>query len=385
MNGLINLGGAGMAARRRSCVPRVLLALCMFSYSVGIYADELVRNGGFELPVVEHEKGWTTYYGQNGEGECEANGEEECNDGVLVPDWEVFWTDLIVGPEILQPGRLEIQNNTVPDLPNAKSGEQKAELDSHHRKASDDNNATILQYVPTCPRSAYTLTYAWKSRTETQGDNDIRTVIRDSIVRVHTINSEWDVEEFNFVSDDLCETALAFASIGDSTTLGGFVDDISITGEACTTVEACERTREPEAICDNGKPHTLTLLYDGNALTRHNQEGNEVIITEPTGEFSNPALIRVYGHKKKNAELLLTKTLAWGEIFEVSGPHNRIPPRLRFEIINPDTDEIIQTVQFHTSCSQPLQALDEFGGITVWAADVVAEKARITPAPQDRF
>jgi len=125
MNGLINHGVAGKAVHVRSFVPAILLGLCTFSFSISGFADELVRNGGFELPVVMHDKGWTTYYGQNGAGECEANGEAECNDGVLIPDWEVFWTDLIMGPQILEPGRLEIQNNTIPGLPDAKSGEQK--------------------------------------------------------------------------------------------------------------------------------------------------------------------------------------------------------------------------------------------------------------------
>jgi hypothetical protein len=378
LTGLITRGVAGKAIYRRSFVPATLLVLCIFSYSSVIFAEELVVNGGFEEPVVPHEKGWATYYGQNGAGKCEENGEEECNEGVLVPGWEVFWTDLIVGPQILEPGRLELQNNSVPDLPDAKSGEQKAELDSHHRAASDDNNATILQFIPTCPRSAYTLTYAWRSRTEILNDNDIRVIVKDSIVREHTINAEWDIEEVNFVSDDLCETPIAFASIGDNTTFGGFVDDISVTGPACRTTASCENRAEPTSICEDGKPKSLTLLYDGNAFTQHGQDSNEVIITEPTGEFPNPALVRVYGHKKKSPELLLTKTLAWGETFDVVGPHNRIPPRLKFEIINPENDEIIQTVQFHTSCSQPLAALDEFGGITVWAADVIAD-SKITP------
>ena len=394
MNGLINLGVAGKAIRRRSFVPVILLCLCTFSFSFSIsgFADELVRNGDFEFPVVTHEKGWSTYYGQNGAGACEANGEAECNDGELIPDWEVFWTDLILGPQILEPGRVEIQNNSIPGLPDAKSGEQKAELDSHHRKENPDgsppdNNATILQFLPTCPRSPYTLTYWWKSRTELPNDNDMRVVVRDSIVRVHTINAEWDKEEYNFVSDDLYETALAFASIGDSTTKGGFLDDVSVTGKLGGSVEACENNAESASICAGGKPQTLTLLYDGNAFSQHGQDSNEVIITEPTGEYPNPALIRVYSNKKKNTELVLSKTVNWGETFEVSGPQHRIPPRLRIEIIDPesDDDDVIQMVQFHTSCSQPLQALDEFGGITVWAADVIAEEAKITPAKQYKF
>ena len=390
MNKLINLGVAGKVIYRRSFVPAILLVLCTFSFSVTSFADELVKNGGFELPVVTHEKGWTTYYGQNGEGECVANKEEECNDGVLIPDWEVFWTDLILGPQILEPGRVEIQNNTISGIPNAKSGEQKAELDSHHRKENEDgsptdNNATILQFLPTCPRSAYTLTYAWHSRTELLHDNDMRVVVRDSIVRVHTINSEWDEEEYNFVSDDLYETALAFASIGDNTTKGGFLDDVSVTGNLGGSAEACENHEDPMPICANGKPQSLTLLYDGNAFSQHGQDSNEVIITEPTGEFPNPALIKVYSNKKKNTELINSFTVNWGETFDVSGPQHRIPSRLKFEIIDPDTDEVIQTVQFHTSCSQPLEVLDEFGGITVWAADVIVEKIKITPVKPRYF
>jgi len=228
------------------------------------------------------------------------------------------------------------------------------------------------------------LTYAWQSRTELPNDNDIRVVVRDSIVRVHKINGQWDVEEYNFVSDDLYETALAFASIGDSTTLGGFLDDVSVTGKLGGSAEACENHEEPKPICADGKPKVLTLLYNGNAFTQHSQDSNEVIITEPPGEFPNPALVKVYSNKKKNTELVNSFTLEWGELFEVSGPQNRIPPRLRFEIINPENDEIIQTVQFHTSCSQPLEALDEFGGITVWAADVIAD-TKITPADKNIF
>jgi flagellar hook protein FlgE len=387
MKRLIKFGVAGTVIHRRNFMPAILLALGSLTLAMSVSATELVENGGFEEPVVPHLKGWTTYYGQNGEGECEANGELECNDGTLVPGWTVFWTDLVLDLQVLEPGRLEIQNNTVIGTPNAKSGEQKAELDSHHRAASDDNNATILQFLPTCPRSAYTLTYAWKSRTEMPHDNDIRVVVRDSIVRTHTRNTDWEEEEFNFVSDSSFETGLAFASIGDSTTKGGFLDDVSVTGKLGGSAEVCDSNNDdPTPICDDGKPQVLTLLYDGNEFSQHNQDSNEVIISDPPVDsdgkalpFPNPALIKVYDHKTKSTEPLNSFTLDWGETFDVKGPHNRIPPRLRFEIIDPDTDEVFQTVQFHTSCSQPLEALDEFGGITVWSAKI-NEVNKTTPA-----
>jgi len=168
-----------------------------------------------------------------------------------------------------------------------------------------------------------------------------------------------------------------------------FLDAVSVTGRLGGSIEACPEpgpVPDPEPICEDGKPQVLTLLYNGNAFSQHSQDGNEVIITDPPVDadgkalpFPNPALVKIYDHKKKDPKLLNSKSLEWGELFDVSGPHNRIPPRLKFEIIDPDTDEVFQTVQFHTSCSQPLEALDEFGGITVWAAKV-GEVNKVTPA-----
>jgi hypothetical protein len=133
----------------------------------------------------------------------------------------------------------------------------------------------------------------------------------------------------------------------------------------------------------------LTLLYDGNEFSQYSQNSNEVIITDPptyvdaegnelTVPSPNPALIRVYGHKKNDLTPLNSFNVEWGETFDVSGPRNRIPPRLKFEITDPDTGDIWQTVQFHTSCSQPLEALDEFGAITVWGAVFSTEKFKET-------
>jgi len=403
MKRFINFGVAGTAIHRRSYVPAILLVFCSLTITTAVSAAELVENGGFENPIVDQNPdpdqnlGWATYYGENlplsAQGDCPSdNAFEHCNDDVRVPGWTVFWTDLLLeeGHELV-PGRLEIQNNTIVSLPPAKSGEQKAELDSHHRVGSDDNNVTILQFLPTCPRSTYTLSYWWKSRTTMENDNDVRVVIGDSIVRVHTLNTEWQKEEYNFISGDSYETGLAFASIGDKTTHGMFLDDVSVTGKLGGGIEACPEpgpVPDPEPICEDGKPKVLTLLYDGNAFSQHSQDSNEVIITDPPEDddghvlpYPNPALIKVYDHKKKNAGSLGSFSVQRGELFSVRGEHNRIPPRLKFEIIDPDTDKIFQTVQFHTSCSQPLDALDEFGGITVWSIEEVevTEVNKITP------
>ena len=155
-------------------------------------AAELVVNGGFEdpvVPVAELGKGWTTFYGENATATmCEEKLEQECNGGMLVPGWQVDWFDFdldAMGNIIAiegGPGRVEIQR----DLPNepalggisAYEGDQKAELDSHHRyqppgKDAVSNNVVIYQTLPTCPLSSYELNFAWKARTEDEGDSTL--------------------------------------------------------------------------------------------------------------------------------------------------------------------------------------------------------------------
>jgi len=181
-----------------------------------------------------------------------------------------------------------------------------------------------------------------------------------------------------------------------------FLDSVSVSGRLGGSIEDCPEPGpvpdpDPGAICDDGKPKLLTLLYNGDAFTLHSQDSNEVIITDPPLDsgghvmpFPNPALIKVYDHKKKNADLLGSFNVERGEFFSVSGKHNRIPPRLKFEIIDQDTKEVFQTVQFHTSCSQTLESLDEFGGITVWSIEEVEEGpttvvSKITPVVDNRL
>jgi hypothetical protein len=352
---------AGRAVRRNKFTQAFLLILLTSTLVTGASAAQLVVNGGFEDPVVTNPDGWSTYYGQNFLGTCLEPPEEQCNGGTLVPGWSVEWSD--DGSD----GRLEIQRGFIAGVWPHR-GDQKAELDSHHRLGVEPNhNVTIFQTLQTCERSAYTMNYAWKSRTMIPGDNDVDVLIDGATVRGHMINSDWEMETINFVSGDTGETTIEFASLGDATTLGMFLDSVSVTGMDGSEPSNCG---DPQEICADGKPRTLTLLYDGNDFTDHSQVSNEVII-EPAfvASFPNPAYIKVYGHKKKNPQMLGAYTLDIGQTFDVSGPRNRIPPRLKFEIWDSENGgTLIQTVQFHTSCSQTLDTLDEFGAITVWGA-----------------
>ena len=337
---------------------------------------ELIVNGSFEEPEVTSSKGWTTYFGQNytsGIATCPL-GDTTCNDGTLIPGWSVVWSHPIApgGPWTPEPGRVELQSDTAgPIIANctAKEGCQKAELDSHHRLGGTlDNNATLLQDLPTCPGLGYTFSYAWKGRHDVVGMSDLEVYI-DGVLRTTHVkyDPQWRTEVRHFTGNPTGSTIVAFHSCGDENTLGVFLDDISVMGPDGSIPKLCD---EPEDICEFGeKPKSLTLLYDGSDDSSHSQVTNEVIIApEIVPDYPDPAHIVIYGHNK-NKDALYAGTYAIGDLIVIEGPRKRIPSRLKFEIRDPlNGDALVQTVQFHTSCSQPLFAGDEFGGITVWSA-----------------
>jgi len=388
MKRLINFGVAGKAIHRRRFVPAILLVCISLTLTTAVSAAELVINGSFEKPVVDTNLGWATYYGENKPlsepGDCPTGVDDapaNCNDDDRVPGWSVFWTDDLIEYEQLNPGRLEIQTGTTGGWPAYNGTAQKAELDSHHRVGDDNTNVTIAQFLPTCPLTAYTLSYAWKSRTDISGDNDTRVVVGSKRVNMHAQNDDWQKETVHFISDNADGTLLLFGSIGDETTTGMFLDEVSVDGPDGSDIGNC-----PLDCTD--KPLAITLRYDGDDDSNHNQPENEVIISPEfvVGTFPDPATIKVYGHNKKKPDPLGVFEVVIGDFFTVSGPRKRIPPRLTFEIYN-EEGGLVQTVTFHTSCSQPLDALDEFGGITVWSIEEVevTEVNKITPTKDNNL
>jgi hypothetical protein len=348
-------------------------------------AAELVVNGGFEDPVVpfqELNKGWTTFYGKNATATtCEENLEEECNGGMLVPGWNVDWFDFVLDAQghIVAieggPGRVEIQRDLEgePALGgiSAYEGDQKAELDSHHRyqphgKPTVSNNVAIYQTLPTCPLTPYELNFAWKARTEDEGDSTLLVVVNDTpLLTVGDFKEGWQEETYKFISSAEPGELLGFTSVGEANTLGAFVDGISVQGPDGTVPGNCVR----EGICGE-KPAMIELLYDADIDGRdvHDQDADSVFI-ENWGPLPKVAKIKVFDHKRQRTELF-SGTVPIGHSFEVTGEalgHRWIPPKLTVEITDPETGQMVQSIEFHTSCSQPLFVGDQFGGISVYS------------------
>ena len=500
-------GGAVKAVVRFKFVPVILLVFSTLSFTTTVPAAELVVNGGFEVPDLTdlnifpvgtraEEKGWTTFYGQNYVGPCTADvWEVECNDDILIPGWSVWWTDTLFiedpnnpgtfipnpNPE---PGRVEIQNNTLPDRVNplipgwnihranqnpplpplalisyAKFGEQKAELDSHDRidpltgDMLRDHNVSIAQELLTCPNQPYLLTYYWRSRTTVPGDNDVRVVVGDTIVRVNTLTADWQKETVHFVSDDTYETVIAFVSIGDGTTQGMSLDGVSVIGPTPDLLGNCppppgscrECIDDPfadvngdlihddldhhdlgnpiscacngpddgssddgssddgssddgvgtssfgitsssndgssddgssddgssdDGSSDDGESEcglcsgrgglaTLTLLYDGDDITSHRQSAAKSSVDPDPVASGLPTGANIVVTNEDNGTVLFSGYVMVGELFDFAAAKSML-----VEIY--DADVLVQTITFHTSCSQPLEYLDTFGGITIW-------------------
>ena len=113
----------------------------------------------------------------------------------------------------------------------------------------------------------------------------------------------------------------------------------------------------------------IELLYDAdtNGLDVHDQDAESVFI-ETYGPLPDVAKIKVFDHKRERNELF-SGTVAIGKTFEVTGDalgRRWIPPKLIVEITDPDSGMMVQSIEFHTSCSQPLHVGDQFGGIGVY-------------------
>jgi hypothetical protein len=174
-------------------------------------AQNLVVNGGFEDPIVPG--GDWSVFGS-------------------IPGWDTFF-----GPGI------EIQNNVAGS---PAEGNQHVELDSHA-------NSGMFQNIPTTGGQQYLLSFAYSPRPGVGADSNWISVLWDgsfftSVTGAGGGGTVWNYHQF-VVTGNPGFTTLAFQAFGTNDSLGGYIDDVSVTklGHAAAVPE----------------PGTMTLLGTG--------------------------------------------------------------------------------------------------------------------------
>ncbi|MCI0869248.1 MAG: hypothetical protein J4O08_05985, partial [Chloroflexi bacterium] len=126
--------------------------------------------------------------------------------------------------------------------------------------------------------------------------------------------------------------------------------------------------------CDtSGKPVILTMTYTGDQNpTSHTQDAGKVVITGLTGNATPVHIIATNKSdpNSRKAKIWFDGTVALGETFNIDAKalgRDRLSSKT-FVLVY-DGTTLLQSINFHTSCSQPLSIGDQFGSaqLTVYA------------------
>ena len=147
----------------------------------------------------------------------------------LAPNrWDVY--DSLPGGWMTGSGAgIEIQHNTV--VP-AHSPQHYVELDSHSWDGGP-SNSSMFQWIHLDNPGTYELSFFYRARTNNQDDNGIDVLFDNLLVaEVDGFKYEYTDWEQYIVTLDVAQAGdyqLMFSAMGMDNTLGGFLDDISLT------------------------------------------------------------------------------------------------------------------------------------------------------------
>lgn len=158
--------------------------------------------------------------------------------GSSSPTWDVYsglpgssgdsWTTT-VGPGI----EVHYTGTVVP----AFEGDHYVELDSDTASGPGDvgadTNSRMEQTVSLAGNTAYTLSFAYRPRTDQQNDNGIAFDIMNGVSVGSSVTGvgpqNWQIVTFDFTSGAAGAHTIGFQAIEADNTLGGFIDDIKVT------------------------------------------------------------------------------------------------------------------------------------------------------------
>lgn len=146
-----------------------------------------------------------------------------------------------------------------------------------------------------------------------------------------------------------------------------------------------EDTPNPNDCCDDGKPVTLTMEYTGDscAATNHSQDSGKVSCS---GDPMGAAQVFVRATDKANpadggARVWFAGLVDLGATFDIAASHageDKLENETHIHVYSADQTTLLQSVEFHTSCSQPLLLGNQFGSMKL-----VGCTSENTPDPND--
>ena len=132
-----------------------------------------------------------------------------------------------------------------------------------------------------------------------------------------------------------------------------------------TGVELC--ALKDKDLPEDNKPVSLTLTYAfGTEFDQLMDQDSDkrAIVTNDTDD-DGEVYIRVLD---KDGDVLFEGTVQEGESFEVDNGGKKFDSETHVEIYDSDGGALLQQIEFHTSCSQPLAIGDTFGSISLAGA-----------------
>jgi hypothetical protein len=115
-------------------------------------------------------------------------------------------------------------------------------------------------------------------------------------------------------------------------------------------------------LCEaKGKPPRIVLRYIGGDTQDHSQASGKVVVTGNPGTTS-PVYIIAAVNEDGSGNIFFSGTVTLSQEFIIDGTLG-LKSQTFVLIKASETGEVLQTIDFHTSCSQPLLPGDKYGAI----------------------
>jgi uncharacterized repeat protein (TIGR01451 family) len=167
----------------------------------------------------------------------------------------------------------------------------------------------------------------------------------------------------------------AIVEVGQYTNLATVTASSTVSNTNVTDNDSSSHTGilAPIDVCADGKPQVLSLRYtgDGDDATSHSQDSSKV---EVIGDPNDAADVFIVASNKlnlndKKAKIWFEGMVDLNDIFAIDAAlanDNHFSAATFVQIFIDNTmGTLLQSIEFHTSCSQPLSTLDQFGGVQV--------------------